>query len=163
MISPPRPSNCVAEHVGTKHAGALPTEDEDEGMETKHTPGPWTVNGYRIEGPIDSRSKHKNGRMLIGGVVDELQDWRGTPCETIEERSAFRGETHANARLIASAPELYEALKVTLASLRDLRDELPLRDTRESHALILALGERARAALNLANGVPSSREGGDPS
>ena len=78
---------------------------------TQHTPGPWRVEGYRIVGPIDSRSKHRNGRMLVGGVVDDMNDWRAAPAETRDEHSAFAAETTANARLIAAAPDMLALLR----------------------------------------------------
>lgn len=82
-----------------------------------HTPGPWIAEGYRIWGPPDSRSKHRSGRGLVGGVVDDHHDWRDDhdwrdePSQTRDERSAFRAETAANARLIAAAPEMAAILR----------------------------------------------------
>ncbi len=76
-----------------------------------HTPGPWEARGYFIYGPPDSRSQHANGRLLVGGVVDEMTDWRNAPSDTRDERSAFAAETSANAALIAAAPELLAALE----------------------------------------------------
>jgi hypothetical protein len=63
---------------------------------TKHTPGPWYVRGapaaYQHEKPRDITSGHS----LIA-----------TACML----NNFRGETLANARLIAAAPDMLEALR----------------------------------------------------
>lgn len=52
----------------------------------KHTPGPWEHDGYSVEGP-DSR------------LVCNMSGWKGA------------GVTEANARLIAAAPEMRDALR----------------------------------------------------
>lgn len=72
----------------------------------KHTPGPWLSRGLHIVGPADARSQHPDGRILIGGVVDDANDWRGHPINSAIERAEFAEEREANARLIATAPEL---------------------------------------------------------
>jgi hypothetical protein len=66
----------------------------------KHTPGPW-----EIEGDTDIYSQE--GELLASayGFFDAARNLKDTP------------ETQANARLIATAPELLQALKL-------LRDEL---------------------------------------
>ena len=63
-------------------------------METKHTPGPWKQ--YR-----DSRGNVRIQGNVAGGPVafiEEMNNTGGTP------------QDHANARLIAAAPELLEEL-----------------------------------------------------
>lgn len=65
-------------------------------MNAKHTPGPWNTG--------------QRGRMLNVGH-------NGTLIATIDCRSqhpAVEAEAHANARLIAAAPELLEALHSAL-------------------------------------------------
>lgn len=81
-----------------------------------HTPGPWVLQGFRIYGPLDSRSKHGNGRALIGGVVDDGIDWRATQLE-VDGRGAFYAESMANARLMVTAPDLLEVCRSALAGL----------------------------------------------
>jgi len=83
------------------------------------TPGPWILQGFRIYGPPDPRSKHGNGRSLIGGVVDDGIDWR---CTQLEEggRGAFYEEAMANARLMVAAPDLLDALTTLLATIDDV-------------------------------------------
>lgn len=70
---------------------------------TKHTPEPWIHDGRDIYGPPDARSKHRNGRALIGGVVDEHVDWRGWPTTTDEERRQLHDEAGANITRIVAA------------------------------------------------------------
>lgn len=59
---------------------------------SKHTPGPWKV--------AKPRKSYRDGNMMYGIVgpecVSDYEDW---------------GFTEANARLIAAAPELLEALR----------------------------------------------------
>lgn len=55
----------------------------------QHTPGPWMVNGTAIEG----------GDMHLASVIDA----RDNPIDAVE--------VEANARLMAAAPELLEALQ----------------------------------------------------
>ena len=63
-------------------------------MTTKHTPGPWTHH------PEDNIILDASGRRLI--------EWQARSVSvSVEERDA-------NARLIAAAPELLEALEVVL-------------------------------------------------
>ena len=60
---------------------------------TKWTPGPWRVDGQWL---MDAD----------GATLGEILDPRAGPCAA---------ESDANARLIAAAPELYEALKAVVA------------------------------------------------
>jgi hypothetical protein len=81
-------------------------------MNTKHTPGPWTQ--YR-----DSR-----------GYVRIQSNVQGGPVAFIEEMNNTGGteQDHANARLIAAAPELLEALeritRVASVELTGRRDDV---------------------------------------
>jgi hypothetical protein len=59
-------------------------------MKPEHTPGPWEVNGNAIEG----------GNMHLASVIDE----RDIPIDATE--------VDANARLMAAAPDLLEALQL---------------------------------------------------
>lgn len=69
-----------------------------------------------------------------GSLVDEAAD-------RIEHLERCRGE-------------LAEALRKTLDGLRALREELPMKDTRENHALILDVGLFARHALERSAPLP---------
>jgi hypothetical protein len=85
-------------------------------MNTTHTPGPWRVDGQElISGLSDSRP-------LLHAVIRST-DERWTSL--VETECA---EGHANARLIASAPDL-------LAALERLRDELDARTHRDGEMI----------------------------
>lgn len=73
---------------------------------TQHTPGPWGV-GFSADNNIhcvDARDSE--------GLFFEVCEVWGVKSDKIEEP-----ESHANARLIAAAPELLEALQALLAPL----------------------------------------------
>ena len=77
------------------------------GEQAKHTPGPWKVG------------RHSDERTLVVGGPDtdgicECYDWNG-PHVTGKP----------NARLIAAAPELLEALKAALPALRRIHSMTP--------------------------------------
>ena len=62
---------------------------------SKFTPGPWHVEGYEFT------------RDLVGGTI--VQKYTVMSVD-FDESDKF-GQLVANARLIAKAPEMYEALK----------------------------------------------------
>ena len=66
----------------------------------QHTAEPWTTNGFNLFGPPDAQSRHSNGLTLVGGVVDDANDWRGRPIGDPIERAEFREERLANAARI---------------------------------------------------------------
>ncbi len=78
-------------------------------MKTKHTPAPWTV--------ANGNSVNKNGRLIC--IANSTKD---VSTSTSLERS---NESKANARLIASAPELLEALKDVAASRSLMMKQAP--------------------------------------
>lgn len=100
-------------------------------MTAKHTPGPWTPEfgeAYRVRAQQD------------GGQVAIMMNLKG--------RHGLAGrrngdEVAANARLIAAAPELLEALKACAAVCAG--------ETMNKRGLISAL-EQARAAIAKATG-----------
>lgn len=67
---------------------------------SKHTPGPWKL--------IDRGESFELARYWIGAGET---DWRGPSeiCSVLTNK-----DTKANARLIAAAPEMLEALKAAL-------------------------------------------------
>ena len=95
---------------------------------TTHTPGPWTVDGNEIFGPQDS-----------GVIVARLPEW-GILADGPDPAAH-------NARLIAAAPDLLEALQYALERFECIpehRDEIGLYRT----------GARlARAAIAKATGA----------
>lgn len=73
-------------------------EDEDEVMpEFKGTPGPWEIERY------------SDGLIQIVGDLKVVSDDEENVTTVVEEISATNEE--ANARLIAAAPELLDALQ----------------------------------------------------
>jgi len=82
--------------------------------ETQHTPGPWTIDHERIGPP--------------GEPVALLCDTTASTPGTVVEWPRFGevvddAENEANARLIASAPALLEALEDALADLEGIMPE----------------------------------------
>lgn len=101
-----------------------------------HTPGPWHIdtNGSErwtvdFEGPTSSY-------ITIGGP-------RKAPIAFAVEPSAYGGRVDANARLIAAAPDLLEALKVAHSELGNLPEELF--DETKQRACALAYAAIAKA------------------
>lgn len=70
--------------------------------QTKHTPGPWMIDGDQILGPGDD--------YLI--ETDEGDQWFTQVCQG-------SGNWEANARLIAAAPDLLHACNVIMTAERD--------------------------------------------
>lgn len=77
---------------------------------SKHTPGPWEV-AYQ----------DKNGQSVVKGEHIEVATCWHHCVGSIEK------EMHANARLIAAAPDLLDALKqaVKLNGFREFNDHIP--------------------------------------
>ena len=106
---------------------------------SKHTPGPWSVGEV----------SHKKQRVDIDSLhADQTvghQTWRGLAraygCEDMPAEGT--AVMLANARLIAAAPELLEALERIVAS-----------DPTHTHFATLAISE-ARAAIAKATGEPT--------
>lgn len=74
--------------------------------EFKGTPGPWEIKPEEVDRPyIRIRGTRLGGRFKVANVLSP--DYDG-----VHHREA--DETRANARLIAAAPELLEALTTTL-------------------------------------------------
>lgn len=109
---------------------------------SKHSPGPWTVETREHVHAIQDR----NGQDLT------YQDT--TPNEnhgSITSRSRLKIETLANARLIAAAPEMLEALSRCKNELEELSFYL------EAQCIFgtwKATIEKARAAIAKATGEP---------
>lgn len=72
----------------------------------KGTPGPWEIKPEEVDRPyIRIRGTRLGGRFKVANVLSPGYDG-------VHHREA--DETRANARLIASAPELLEALQMAL-------------------------------------------------
>lgn len=70
-------------------------------MKVPHTPGPWRY------------CPANNGHMIAGAK----------PGYLAEVRDCGSGDVHANARLIAAAPELLEMLYIALPFIEDAKDD----------------------------------------
>jgi len=71
-------------------------------METKHTPGPWERIGTMVRGPYSIRDGSRPG-----GLIADCGGYYGP-------------EQHANAQLIAAAPDLLDAAHEARIALCDL-------------------------------------------
>lgn len=80
-------------------------------MNAKHTPGPW-MRGHDESGR-DFEVRASNGRKIVAMRVDENR------AKSISEWGQCKKENEANARLIAAAPELLEALREMLTCYGD--------------------------------------------
>lgn len=102
-------------------------------MNAQHTPGPWKAESAKdyASGRHDDKrwTVHANGMPLIA-IVDQ-----------------YRGQAQANARLIASAPELLAALERVAEDLEYFASEVP-----PSKDECGAMAKAARAAIAKAKG-----------
>ncbi len=106
-------------------------------MKAKHTPGPW----YALRGQRNISIRHKTGDRLLPMVnVASVRGQFPTDCPY--------GSSEANARLIAAAPELLDAL---IALLNVAPSKAPgaglIVGAEEKHANAL---QAARAAIKKA-------------
>lgn len=109
-------------------------------MSTKHTPGPWTVLPEEVDRDyIRVRGTRLGERYKVANVPTVTG--RGVPAREADE-------TRANARLIAAAPELLEALEVLEAYVaNNIVTDYPTGIDIEGTAF-----QRARAAIAKATG-----------
>ena len=97
-------------------------------MSSKHTPGPWLAR----TAPTSAGLCH----------IISAADWRGAFLYGdgsrlgVDDALPKAQELSANARLIAAAPDLLEALKGLVAWADDLRREDPVEDLRKARAAI---------------------------
>lgn len=101
-------------------------------QEQKYTPGPWAIS--------------RNTSMSVVGKNDRPVCSTGGYQDNRVDSSVLLAENEANARLIAAAPDLYEALKEADAELETLACAMGL--TSE----LVAVCERVKAALAKAEG-----------
>ncbi|PXH01571.1 hypothetical protein DMR07_10780 [Citrobacter freundii] len=104
--------------------------------ETNFTPGPWHVS---TEGKLIIRDKKWLSHIAFAGY-------------------ATNDEEFATARLIAAAPELLEALQLSLAAMNELGDILNFHDMADAETVekLTPAFEMARAAINKALGKEQS-------
>jgi hypothetical protein len=116
-----------------------------------HTPGPWAWVNSKTDQPFDFDAEwYGEGIPSLRTVAErrkteggywELPDW------IFDAEPMQHGNDAANARLIAAAPDLLEALQVIIKSLADQDDEGMI-----EHAQPMI---DARAAIAKATGVQS--------
>ena len=102
--------------------------------DTKFTPGPWCWGG--MYGHESVRIEAEGGRV-VGTVRDSERRGLDKNGMYIYEQTE---EGRANARLIAAAPELYEALVCLLA-----RAENELADPEDVHEVVFAKATISKA------------------
>ena len=112
-----------------------------------HTPGPWKVAKYQV-GTVVTNYEPKEGRTVGyscgNDFVADLDD--GKYHKYLDEK-----EREANARLIAAAPDLLDALKDAVAKLekdaRDTATAFGITEWRKTAPHTAEITSRARAAL----------------
>lgn len=77
-------------------------------MTTKHTPGPWHIGRKEFD---------RHGGTAIQGSVPTAEI-SGAGYAALVSLGASEAEMHANAALIAAAPDMLAALRAGLAALR---------------------------------------------
>lgn len=109
----------------------------------KHTPGPWFTGAWSSHGIII----FKKNQGAQGTFVGYAQGYPYGQKPTDEDRTHFlsEAEAEANARLIAAAPELLEALQDLLGLIHRIEERTPIF---ESDGQIY----RAEAAIRMAEG-----------
>ncbi|WP_303698627.1 hypothetical protein [Pseudomonas aeruginosa] len=98
----------------------------------KHTPGPWGIE--RLHGEINVIScNERDGAAKDMGIVYVLA--RDVGGMIHGEQFDDRSEVEANARLMAAAPDLLEALQQAVTSMQDSgypNDSLVIRAARQA-------------------------------
>ena len=84
---------------------------------TTFTPGPWVISKVIKHGARCYRTIRQEGKFKLAEVFAFNECATGT--------KEGKAEDAANARLIAAAPEMYEAMKAILAVVNDPRPIFP--------------------------------------
>ena len=111
-------------------------------METKHTPGPWALETV----PTTCGVCHKVGPFPGKRPVDKPR-YACLYADYPSKGNQPDDELEANARLIVSAPELYDVLREVFEYLDAIPESAAGGDDDA-----VRLGRKARAALDMAEG-----------
>lgn len=120
-------SGCVCSKIRRDLMISRPLRIRGGTMSTKHTPGPWFVDE---ESPLDVRT---NGVGKLMWICDAPDGYDTSNIEGMKQREA-------NARLIAAAPDLLEALEVVLCELEAQDIHAPARIAFAKAAIAKATG-----------------------
>jgi hypothetical protein len=106
----------VALHV-SRHTGGLKRKTRRQKTMSKHTPGPWKVDVWNYD---NADMPRKDLVVLNHSFRLATIDWdegKDNPY------TIAKNEAESNARLIAAAPEMYEALKTAKDDINALLDD----------------------------------------
>lgn len=91
-------------------------------MEAKFTPGEWAIEGAMNSDTIRIGPKADHGRLgswIEKPVAVVTMPTTATTCDPTDMRWTIDEESHANARLISAAPDLYAACKALVKWMVD--------------------------------------------
>lgn len=115
---------------------------------SKHTPGPWEVIGQHVFTKLGAANAHgSKASERDGWNIATINPWACTNQDE-EEEDMPASETMANACLIASAPELLEALEDIASDYAERFDM----DSPSTNPGMKVVVENARAAIAKARG-----------
>lgn len=123
------------------------TKIDQTNQTAKFTPGPWQVAGQRHQ---QETKKEYEEAGLLDRELTRVHCGVGTGSY-VDVCAIDKKESIANTRLIAAAPEMYEALKDLIFTASSLWDKIkPIKDTNiltVTHPII----EHAKYVLSLVN------------